>query len=112
MTRHIKYASAVAFAVLALGAIVPTGASAACSATTVTAVLDYGSAQCSSYGGFITAGSGGFWVCALNDKQYQLALTALLTGRTFSYQLGAGDNDCNPGSNYSTSKAPTYVYLD
>ncbi len=103
------------FTFLAAGMALVGGASNAqaangCFATTVVGVLDY-SAQCGGKGAFLTAGSGGNWICGTTDLQIRLATAAYLSGKPVYYQLGGGDNDCNPDSSYSISKTPLYFYM-
>lgn len=80
-----------------------------CSNTTVIAVLDY-PAMCGGKGAFMTAASGAFWICAANEQQMRIATAAYLSGKP-TYYLLTNDSDCNPGSSYNASKAPTYLYV-
>lgn len=114
-TKSKKSKLTILFTFLAAGMALLGGSSKAqaangCFATTVTAVLDY-SAQCGGKGAFQTAASAQHWICGATDLQIRLATAAYLAGKPVYYQLGGGDNDCNPDTDYSTSKAPLYFYM-
>jgi hypothetical protein len=86
-------------------------AHAACTTagTVVTSVAE-STQQCNGMVSFATNNSGSFLICTANAEQGRIVTAAYLSGKPIRYQLGGGDNDCNPGSGEDETRTTIWVH--
>lgn len=97
--------------ILALSAVAlgfTAEAQAACNTATVT-MVSQNAGTCGGRVGFVTDVSGSSIICTSTALQGDIVLAAYLAGKNMSYQLGSGDNDCNPNGSETLSKSTVWV---
>lgn len=105
-STHTTFRLILALSAISLG--ITAEAQAACTSAKVT-MISQNAGTCGGRVGFVSSTSGGSIICTGTALQGDIVLAAYLAGKTIKYQLGSGDNDCNPNGSETLSKSTVWV---